>query len=251
MPKLINPNFALGDENNSNETNFDDILIDEEAMKRYDFSKAITNDPDLERKRDMAIKYINSKNDHLELLENPFAHILLNFICNSSAEHKFKEQMPKVIERYVQVSYEKKAMSLLDYQIENIDKLQFRSENEEESKKVYSRVNLVKVQLITLLNITDCSILFCEKLYDANVIEILFKIIKHGFLLSVLKNLVQLELTLQSVIHDLFKNAAGILFNLSKLKDKFINEWTQVNATRSLLNLVNSMPQESFNTFKR
>ena len=251
MPKLNNPNFALDDENNSNKINFDDILIDEETIKKHDFSKANANDPDLERKRDMAIKYINSKNDHLELLENPFAHILLNFICNSSIEHKFKEQMPRAIERYVQVSYEKKAMSLLDYQIENISKLNFRSENEEENKNVYSRVNLVKVQLITLLNITDCSILFCEKLYDANAIEILFKIIKHEFLLSVLKNLVQLEQTLQSVIHDLFKNAAGILYNLSKLKDKFINEWTQVNATRSLLNLVNSMSQESLNTFKR
>ena len=251
MTKLMNPN-VVDDDKCSKKIHFDEISIDDESMRKYDFSKANANDVDLQLKRDMAVKYLNSKNDFAELLENPFAHTLFNFICSSSIEHKFKEQMSKVIERYVQVSYEKKLMNFLDYQIENLNRLNFHTDKDEEIKQVHSKLNLIKIQLITLLNITDCSILFCDKLYEANSIEILFKILKNEFLLNVLKNTDQnLDPTVESVIQELFKNTTGILYNLSKLKDKFINEWIEVNATRSLLNLVNLLPKESLIKFKR
>ena len=250
MGKLCNPNLV--DYDNTNGVGVSTSLDVDEAIKKIDFSKVNASNPaDVESKREMAIKYLNSKTNFAELLENPFAHVLIAFIRNSTREHVFKEQVVRTVNLMIELSHDKTLMALLDFQFENLSKLNLRANKKEEINEANIKLSLIKAQLITLLNITDISYLFCDRLYEANGVKILFKLVNDEFLNDVIKNVVQINQVLENVIHDLFKNAIGVLYNLSKLKEKFVNEWNQVNATKSLLNLVNSLSKADTTKFKR
>jgi len=230
------------DEEEGAMNNKDDGLIlraDEDSLENIDFTKIDKTKRELERKRDIALRYLCSQKDLSLILDTQQGRDMLRFI------YKLTMKVMKLIYYVIQTSYYKQMILMLEYQYENvIESLQkdtfddVAEEGEEvDGNEIYVKLDLLKTQLLTIMNMTNRSIEFCLCLHETNAIHILLKYITNEFFLDVLAGRIQLNKKCATLLKNLIRISLGSLHNMTKAKDKYVDEWARSNAARILLDL--------------
>ena len=230
------------DENNNHQQN-QEIQIDEDTLKSIDFTLIDKSKRELERKRDIALKYLCAQKDLSLILDTQRGRDMLRFI------HKLTLKIMRLIYYVIQTSYHKQMISLLEYQYEKvIDNLPNETFDDVDERgqmgETYKQLDLLKTQLLTLMNFTNRSIDFCSSLHETNAIQVLLKFVTNEFFLNVLAGKIKVNKKYATLMKNLVRISLGSLHNMAKVNDKFVDEWNRSNAARTLLDLSKRLGDE-------
>jgi hypothetical protein len=239
-----NKNFQDESDDENNDQINQDIQIDEETLKSIDFTLIDKSKRELEKKRDIALKYLCAQKDLSLILDTQLGRDMLRFI------HKLTLKIMRLIYYVIQASYHKQMISLLEYQyekvIDNLPNETFDDDIDETGQmgETYKQLDLLKTQLLTLMNFTNRSIDFCSSLHETNAIQVLLKFVTNEFFLNVLAGKVEVNKKYATLVKNLVRISLGSLHNMAKVNDKYIDEWNRSNAAKTLLDLSKRLGDE-------
>ena len=231
------------DENDDIMNQGDQIRIDEETLKTIDFTLIDKDKRELEKKRDIALKYLCAQEDLSVILNTQRGRDMIRFI------YKLTMKVIKLIYYVIQTSYYKQMIALLEYQYENLieglsTEMFDEVEEEGQTNETYKQLELLKTQLLTLMNMTNRSIGLCSSLHETNAIKILLKYVTNDFFINILAGKLEINKKHATLIKNLVRISLGSLHNMTKAKDKYVDEWNRSNGAKMLLDLSKRLGDE-------